>query len=137
MATTSKSTLNSDNLGAIITAPRGLGSWVSAAETKYGDSLSLGSTEDGVGDVIPFSGILRNLWIDVYDNTLDAGSTVFTLRINGSDTSITVTVAFGVTSITGDTTHTASVVAGDRITLKAVSTGTTGTVTFGFSYQVK
>lgn len=136
MATT-KSTLNSDNLGTIISLGAGGEYTSNATETSYFDSTSNLPTETSVGNIIPFSGTIRNLWVNVYDNTLDAGSTVFTLVKNGTDTAITLTVAFGVTSITGDTTHTASVVAGDRISLKVVSTGTTGTAYFGFSYQVK
>lgn len=137
MAVTSKSTLNSDNFGTVITAGRSLLLEIAANDTSYVDSLATAAVETDVGNIIPFSGILRNLWIDVYYNDLDAGSSVFTLLKNGSDTAITVTVSFGVTSITSDTANTESITAGDRISLKVVNTGSTGFILFSFSYQIK
>lgn len=133
---TSKSTLKGDNVGAIISCPKNGERASLATETSYHDTSFVSATETDVGNLIPFNGTLKNLYVTVWGNDLDAGSTVYTLVKNGSDTTLTLTVAFGVTSTSGDTTHTESVSAGDRITLKAVSTGATGMEGFFFSYQV-
>lgn len=128
--------VNIPMVGTIITGGRTIGLTSPANATWYSDTSNSSTTETGTGNIIPFSGTIKNLYIDSYTNNINAGSTVFTLVKNGSDTTITVTVAFGVTSITGDTTHSTTVAAGDRITLKTVSTGATGNLVFSFSYQI-
>lgn len=50
-----------------------------------------------------------------------AGSGVITLRINGVDTTVTCTIGTGTTC--SDTTHTAAVVVGDRVSIKMVTVG--------------
>lgn len=86
------------------------------------------------GNIMPFSGTLKNLYIDMFNNG-SSGSSVFTIMKNGVAQTLTLTVAAGVTSITGDTTHTVTIAAGDRITLRTVLTGT-GSILFGFSYTL-
>lgn len=54
-----------------------------------------------------------------------SSSSVYTVRVNGVDTAMTVTVNDSIQEAT-DSTHTVTVVAGDKITLKQVITGTVG-----------
>ena len=89
---------------------------------------SIDTTETEVGNIVPFDGTLKTLYIDVEANTLNADNAVFTIMKNGVATTLTQTVAFGVTSITSDATHTVSVSAGDRISLRGVLGGASGEV---------
>lgn len=68
---------------------------------------------------------LRNAQIFVQTNTVTATST-WTLRQNGADTSIVLSVGSGATGFVEDTSNTVSVAAGDDINWKIV-TGATGT----------
>ena len=123
----------------IITSGRGYSVFADHAITTYSDTEgndSASTTEANVGNIVPFSGTIRNLYIDVNTNTLNSGSAVFTLMKNGVATSLTLTVAFGVVSITGDTSHTVTVSAGDRISIRAACTGTSGSVYYSMSYLI-
>ena len=107
-----------------------------ASVTEYSDDGawdSSSTTETDVGIIMPIAGTLKNFYIDVSANTLDAGNTVFTIMLNGVATSITKTVAFGVTSVTSDLVHTATIAIGDRISLRAVVSGSTGMIKYSFS----
>jgi hypothetical protein len=119
---------------------RGYGPEMNAATTEYSDDGaqdSTSTTETDVGNIMPVAGVVDTLYLDVSQNSLDAGSIVVTLMKNGVATTLTKTVAFGVTSITVDSTHSFSVAAGDRVSIRAVTTGATGTVKFGVSYLLK
>lgn len=125
------------NHGAIVSSERFFLWPIGFGETQYAGTANNGTAvETDHGNTVPFSGVLRNLFIDVYSNTLDAGTVDFTVMVNGVATGITVSVAFGVVSITGDTVNTAAVTAGDRVTIRAVAGGTAGTVNAAFSYEV-
>lgn len=112
-------------------SPEGLANTI-----KYTDDGAWDSEEDVetiVGNIIPTAGILHTFYVDASSNTLDAGNAVFTVIKNGVATTITKTVAFGVASITADTTHSVVVAAGDRISFKADIGGTTGNIKYGLS----
>lgn len=80
-------------------------------------------------------GVLRNFRIYVSGNTM-SGGTVLTLRKNGADTAITMSLASGTVGAQEDTTHEVSFSAGDLICLKIVTTGS-GLDTFAFtSWQI-
>ena len=133
----SGSSSSSGSSKAIMSLSRGAGYGLNYNQTIYMDSVFAATTDVAAGNIIPFAGTISNLYIDPYLNTLDAGTSVFTLMKNGIATSITVSISHGSDTITGDTTHTASVVAGDRINIKAVGAGTSGTInSVGFSYQI-
>lgn len=63
-----------------------------------------------------------------------SGSGVVTLRINGSDSTVTCTVGVGTTC--NDVTHSAAVAVGDRISIKVVTVGseTLANVLFNYEY---
>ena len=73
----------------------------------------------------PFAGKLKNLYIQAQTGPV-GGSITFTLRKNFVDTGITCTLANGFAQ-TADTTHEVTVVAGDQLSLKAVSNAGVGT----------
>lgn len=111
---------------------------INFGETAYGDNtafLDVGS-ESSFGIIAPRSGTLKNLFVGFVSNSLDA-SIVFTLRINGADTGITVTRTSGSTVTVSDTTNTASVSAGDVITIKGVVAGTTGDAAPFYSFELQ
>lgn len=69
---------------------------------------------------------LKNLCVNCISNSLD-GSDVITVRKNGADTSITVTIGAAATGFFEDTSNTASISSGDDVNIKIVTGGTTGT----------
>jgi len=72
--------------------------------------------------------IISELTFRTNVNTLD-GACVVTLRKNGADTALTVTMTAGSTTPVTDSTHTVSVGSNDDINLSIVSAGTTGAIT--------
>lgn len=84
-----------------------------------------GVTPEPFGTIIPFSGTLRNLYIRS-GGTLSSTSTVYVVRKNGTtNTALTISFTSGQTNTTkSDTSNTASVSAGDYITIEETSTGT-------------
>ncbi|HRF70690.1 MAG TPA: hypothetical protein PKV66_04600 [Candidatus Pelethenecus sp.] len=105
--------------------------------TSYCDisTSAASSTETDVGNIITRSGTISKLYIGIFSNSVN-GNSIFTLYKNGSSTSVTVTISSTSTTTTGDTTHSFSVSAGDRISLEANIGGSSGTIVFGFSYQI-
>ncbi len=93
-----------------------------------------GTAGSNAGNVVISGGTIRNLYLNVQNNTLDA-STVFTLLVNGTPTSITTTIGAGINGIVSDTANSAIVVAGDKISILADTTGSSsGNIDFAFSY---
>lgn len=83
-----------------------------------------GLTESEAAFVIPFSATLRNLNIRT-STAVKTGSpiTVFTVRKNGVDTALAVTLTETVSTTSTDSTHSVSFAAGDRLTLSVVCSG--------------
>lgn len=88
-----------------------LGPWKSAGA---GDAIN----EENWIMVVPKSGTIRNLYVNADSNLLDV-STVFTVRKNGADQTLTCTLDAEVTT-GNDTSHSFSVAAGDLISVKVV-----------------
>ena len=80
---------------------------------------------EGVNNQIlaPSVRTLRNLRVKAGTTGSAAGSGAFTLRINGSNTTVTCTVGNSGTTCS-DVTHTAAVAAGDTVTLQFTTQGT-------------
>lgn len=85
-----------------------------------------GTTEANVQVLCPYTGTFRNLFVK---STAPAAAQtlISTLRVNGSDTSLTCTVTGAGTSCS-DTTHTAACTAGQAYSLKTVTSATTGSL---------
>lgn len=97
------------------------GSGTTYLRPSYRDSAS-DSTE--VKIQVPADGVLRNLYAQARVAP-SGGSLVYTVRKNGADTALTCTMAAAATQA-NDATHEVTVAAGDVISIKCVSTASTG-----------
>jgi hypothetical protein len=114
--------------------------------TCPGDNLSRNIDIDGpftegtVTVVMPFAGTFRNLNVRT-GSTAKTGSpsTVITVRKNGADTTLTVTLTQTINTTTTDSTHSATFAAGDRLTISIVTTGagtnSTGIASISIEYD--
>jgi hypothetical protein len=95
------------------------GSTIGTPDTRFVGNNQVNATEATVQIRIPFSGTLKNFYLHAAGTT--GGSRTYTIRVNGSDTALTVTA-----NNTADTSATADVAvsAGDLLALKvAVGSG--------------
>lgn len=76
-------------------------------------------------------GVLRNLYAHCQGNNIDGtGSSTVTVRVNGSDTSLQCSVPTGASSQAGsDTSNSATVAAGDLVSVRWSNTTITGSTT--------
>jgi hypothetical protein len=90
--------------------------------------VTTASASEGARQIVsPIAGTLKRLYVRTITAHGTGGSLVFTLRKNGVDTGITITIAAsGAASTYSDTTNTTSVAAGDLISLKVVNNATLG-----------
>jgi len=102
--------------------------------TQYGTAACTNTTESFNQQILaPSAGTLRNLQVRCGTAGVNASSGVVTGRINGANTTVTCTVGTGTTC--SDTTHTAAVVAGDRITLSVATQAGETLANCLFSYE--
>jgi hypothetical protein len=120
--------------GTIITSGLGVHS-IAFSTTTYVDTSGVSTTITDLGDIVTRSGQLKNLYIAMKSNSVN-GTTTFQLYKNGSSTTVTTTVGSSSTTTASDTTHSVSVVAGDIIRMIVVTGGSSGTIAFGFSYEI-
>lgn len=73
-------------------------------------------------------GVLSNLYIRVTANTTSIASSVF-VRNNAANTAMTVSIPIATSGVFEDTTHTATIAAGDKLDYRSISGGT-GTMSF-------
>jgi hypothetical protein len=95
-----------------------------ASQTLYplgfgGSLLTCTDTTENLFTVITSAGTIRNLYVFATAAGKTANSGVVTVRKNAGDTTLTCTVGVGTTC--NDTTHTFTVVAGDRLSAKIVT----------------
>lgn len=81
------------------------------------------TTENLVETIVATGGTISKLRINLTAAPSTGKSFVYTLRVNGVDSALTCTVADAATTAS-DTTHSVSVAAGDRVSIKAVPSGT-------------
>lgn len=99
---------------------------IAASTTNYlaigGGTAGANATEANRQNIISTGGTLRNLYIATSTSQPAGGSLAFTLRKNGSDTGIVVTIAASTAAGTfSDTTNSVNVAPGDLLSLKAVN----------------
>lgn len=87
------------------------------------------TSEDAARVYLNLAGTLSKLYIGVSANAY-TGTATLTLRKNGVDTGMTVSISAGVTGFLQDTSNTVTVADGDYLTLSIVG-GTANTMTFG------
>lgn len=80
--------------------------------------------------IIPTAGKLKNFYIKCLSLGVSFGSITFTLRVNGVDTALTVTV--NSTATFSDTANEVTVAAGDAVAIKWSNAGGTVAEIFGF-----
>lgn len=118
-------------VGQVFSANTGLVS-VAAGSTRYigmGDLIS--ATEFHVYFVIPRSGRIRNLYV-YSDAAPGAAQTyTFTLRVALADTSVTATISGSGSNSASNLVNTATVTAGDRISVKVVTSAGATTLANG------
>lgn len=109
---------------------------VPASTTRYFAFLSLASlaAENQRQIIVPYAVTFKNFFcfFGIGAGQTISGSLVLTIRKNGVDTAITITIPAGTSSGTfSDTTNSASFAAGDLISIKAVNNAvlTSGNVT--------
>lgn len=127
LATRSAGDLTSGTLSASLlpTIPRSYftvnASAIGAGVTTYLGPPGSDVTETNVHAVIPFAGVLRNLYI-VADGFPGVAQTfTYTVRLNAADGAITATISGGAATTANDTTHTIAVAPGDLIDVKLVT----------------
>jgi hypothetical protein len=90
--------------------------------------IMFGGTNNGTSESlravpVPFTGLIKNLRVNMNLAPGAGKNWTFTLRVNGADTAITVTIANAATNGT-DLTHVVSVTKGDLLSWKCVPTTT-------------
>lgn len=123
-------------VGAILAAASaGFGTTVGASTTAYLTFAHAGSSVASTGPtfgaessrqiISPVAGTLANLYVRTGTAQAADGDLVLTIRINGVDTGIVITIAANSAAGTfSDTTHTAILAAGDLISIKGVNAAT-------------
>lgn len=93
---------------------------------------SVSSTIESVTQLkVPKAGTFKNAIIRVSSNSRD-GDSLIRLRVNGSNTSILVTVIDSSTGVFEDVTNTATIAVDDLVTFSCVRGGTGGTTTISY-----
>jgi uncharacterized cupredoxin-like copper-binding protein len=107
---------------------------VSSAATNYfslgGGTAAGNATEANRQTMVPIAGTARNLYVATSSTQSAGGSLVFTVRKNGADTALTLTIPASTAAGTfSDTTNSFSVAAGDKLSLKVANgTGTSAAI---------
>ena len=91
------------------------------------------ATEANQQIVMTGSGILRNFYINVNSNDVDATS-IFTVRKNSTNTALTVSYEASATGSQNDITHSGVYIAGDKISIAGSMGATGGTGMNGISW---
>lgn len=101
----------------------GNNSLAAAAGTRFLDqwsSTTTAGTAEADPIVMPRAGTLRNLFVSHQAAVGNGNSIVYTVRVNGVNTTLTVTLASGAIAQASDLVNTVAVAQGDRVTLSAV-----------------
>lgn len=103
------------------------------SSTRYmcivGGPIGLAATEDIRSTIIPKAGTFSRLYLTTSGTQPATGSMVVTARVNGSDQTMTVTIAANATSQTyTDLVHTFNVNAGDLVAFSVVNNASTTSI---------
>lgn len=99
---------------------------VAAGSTEYaalfGGPTADSAVEANVASIITEPGVISNFSVRTLNAQPGTGSYVLTVRVNGVDTGIVITIAAGAAAgIFSDTVNTATVAAGDLVSIKLVN----------------
>lgn len=101
---------------------------IAASTTTFScpNSLSFNATESSRQIMMPLAGSLFTLVIKTNTTQASDGTLTATLRINGVDTTLVITVPVnGVAAVYHDVTHTVTVAEGDLVSLKFINASPT------------
>jgi hypothetical protein len=121
---------SSSGAGTVLGAGDAAGDTISIESTRYATFIDLAlaasdtfsATESARQMIIPRAGTLKNLYVKTLATQASDAGLVLTVRVNGVDTGITITVAASAAAgVFSDTTHTAVVAAGDLLSLAATN----------------
>lgn len=109
----------------------GLNTVGSGATTYLGFTGGLGAEQD-IRIISPIAGTLKNFRVTTRSAQSGTGSLVFTIRVAGADTAVTVTVSAGAAAnVFADITHTASVSAGQGVDVSILNNASANSATIG------
>jgi hypothetical protein len=118
----------------VLAISNNVGQTVSASSTVYGTFCAAGNNTSqqtwtgGEGSrqmLSPVAGTLRRFYVRTTTAQPGDGALVLTVRVNGADTGIVITIAAGASAGTfSDAAHTASVSAGDLISFSVTNAAT-------------
>lgn len=94
--------------------------------------ISSSTTEADTQWVVPLAGTFKNLYFRASANTVNGNTTIF-IRKGGVNTTLTVIFGSTVSGVQSDAVNSFTVVAGDLISTKITTAGTSGSITFGGS----
>jgi hypothetical protein len=119
---------------AILTAGTVTTQTVASGATNYGFlngvSVPLNTNATNNRSVVPIAGTLSRFYLYTTGSQSATGSLVSTIRSNGVDSSITITIAAGAAGgVFSDTTNTLAVSAGDMCDVKFVNNATAASIT--------
>lgn len=94
---------------------------VAAGATVYFSAYGNSATETQVSFVCPVAGTIRNLYASADAAPGAAQTFTYTVRKGAADTAVTCQTSGGAATASNDTTHSATVAAGDLLTVKLVT----------------
>jgi hypothetical protein len=114
--------------------------WVSSGLTRYAPFVSptsgFASGEAGTETLVKTSGTVKNMACYVSANARTT-NTVITLRKNGADTALALTIPAGTTGLIENVVNTVAVAAGDLINWKIVAGSGTESMTTDISLEIE
>ena len=81
---------------------------------------------------VPHDGVLANYLLDVNANSLVTGTAVCTIRVNGANTAVTISIGPGATGIFTDYSNSVAISQGDVVTMAVVIPGEAGNKSVSF-----
>lgn len=107
-----------------------------AGTSRYADNTGSGTGSTTFGNYSPIAGTIRSFTVKPIANAFTQSST-YTIRINGSNSTSTVTIPAGSTTAVTDSTHFPTVAQNDVIDIVMTSSNiTAASLTFVFSYTI-
>lgn len=104
--------------------------------TSIGGQMDDTTTETNHTTIVPAAGTIKNLYVKMQGTAGTGNTNTFTVRKNEADQTVTCAISGNVATTCNDTTHSFTVVAGDRITLQDVpnSLPTSQLTSFGLTF---
>lgn len=93
-----------------------------------GAASVLATTESTIQYTMRRAVTFTNIRVTLIANTINTGTTVWRLRVNGADVNQLANIAAGATGAFEDTTNTDDVVAGDEVNHQVTTSGTSGSI---------